>query len=159
MREEIEAGLKNAVERGDSLDDAINSFINAGYNPVEVKEAAKNISASATDMVSEKPEAEKASSTSMFTQTNKPFQQQKAPIDNMAQIQSKFDSMPVKQIETKKENPQISPKQDLTKVAPKKIGSKSIVIGSLIGLIILLIIFLTLVIIYKDSLIAWIASS
>jgi len=44
MNNEIVAGLKNAVERGVSLDSAVQSFINSGYNPVEVKEAARILS-------------------------------------------------------------------------------------------------------------------
>ncbi len=38
--ENISAGLKNAVERGFSLEAAVKSFINAGYSPAEVNEAA-----------------------------------------------------------------------------------------------------------------------
>lgn len=48
MRDEIQAGLKNALERGSSLEDAIHSFISAGYNPVEVRAAANNISQGAS---------------------------------------------------------------------------------------------------------------
>ena len=40
MKEEIVAGLRNAMERGYSLEQAIQSFINAGYNPLDVREAA-----------------------------------------------------------------------------------------------------------------------
>ncbi len=41
MREDIYGGLKNAVERGVSLTQAAQSFINAGYSVAEVREAAK----------------------------------------------------------------------------------------------------------------------
>ncbi|MBS3088174.1 hypothetical protein J4402_00165 [Candidatus Pacearchaeota archaeon] len=44
MGDEIYYGLKNALERGQSLNAAVQSFINAGYNPVEVREAEKMIS-------------------------------------------------------------------------------------------------------------------
>ena len=40
MREDIYGGLKNAIERGDSLDSAIKSFVNSGYDSAEVKGAA-----------------------------------------------------------------------------------------------------------------------
>lgn len=43
MKDEIQAGIKNAIERGYTIDEAIQSFISAGYNPVEVKEAASTI--------------------------------------------------------------------------------------------------------------------
>lgn len=54
MREELEAGLKNAIERGSSLEEAVQSFINAGYNPVEVKEAANNLNG-ITNIVNSNP--------------------------------------------------------------------------------------------------------
>jgi len=43
MREDIVAGLKNAFERGESMEKAVNAFINAGYNQNEVEEAAKSL--------------------------------------------------------------------------------------------------------------------
>lgn len=44
MQDEIVAGLKNAMERGYTLEQAIQSFINAGYNPQEVKAAGDSLS-------------------------------------------------------------------------------------------------------------------
>jgi len=41
MREDIIAGLKNAYERGESMQKAMQAFINAGYNKEEVEEAAR----------------------------------------------------------------------------------------------------------------------
>ena len=43
MMEEILAGLKNAIERGYSLEQAAQSFLNAGYNPREIEEAVNSI--------------------------------------------------------------------------------------------------------------------
>ena len=40
-KEEIIGGLKNALERGETLERAKSTFINAGYNKDEVEEAAK----------------------------------------------------------------------------------------------------------------------
>jgi len=51
MKGEIYAGLKNALERGSSLEEAIQTFINAGYNPREVREAGKMISGEVSDIV------------------------------------------------------------------------------------------------------------
>jgi hypothetical protein len=39
-REEISVGLNNAVARGESLEKAMQSMVLAGYNPVEIQEAA-----------------------------------------------------------------------------------------------------------------------
>ena len=41
---EIVAGIKNAVERGSSLEKAKQSFINAGYNKADVEDSAKSLS-------------------------------------------------------------------------------------------------------------------
>jgi len=43
----IAGGLKNALERGDSLEKAKATFINAGYSKEEVDQAASHISAPA----------------------------------------------------------------------------------------------------------------
>jgi len=40
-REEIMSGLRNAIERGYSLDLAVQSFMNAGYNKQDVLDSAK----------------------------------------------------------------------------------------------------------------------
>lgn len=51
MRDEIVAGLKNAIDRGYSLDEAVRSFINAGYNPQEVKQAAEYLGTGASTIM------------------------------------------------------------------------------------------------------------
>lgn len=51
MKDEIIGGLKNALDRGDSLEKASQSFINAGYSPVEVKAAANMVSPSVSSII------------------------------------------------------------------------------------------------------------
>ena len=51
MQSEILAGVKNAMEHGSSMESAIQSFINAGYNPQEVMEAAKYISTGVSNLI------------------------------------------------------------------------------------------------------------
>ena len=46
MKEEIVAGMRNALEKGESIDTAVQTFINAGYNLFEVRAAAQMISSS-----------------------------------------------------------------------------------------------------------------
>lgn len=64
MNEELAEGLKNAIAHGSSLDDAVKSFISAGYNPVEVREAAQAITSGTlslmgpTSMVTSPPSSE-----------------------------------------------------------------------------------------------------
>jgi hypothetical protein len=43
VNEEIVGGIKNALERGDSLRDAMMSFFNAGYDRKEIEEAAATL--------------------------------------------------------------------------------------------------------------------
>ncbi len=43
MREDIFGGLRNAVENGDSVEEAVQSFINAGYPESEVLEASRKL--------------------------------------------------------------------------------------------------------------------
>ncbi|MBS3076802.1 hypothetical protein J4233_00870 [Candidatus Pacearchaeota archaeon] len=51
MRDEIIAGMKNAVARGQTLEQAAQSFINAGYNPQEVKAAYQMLSSGASNVI------------------------------------------------------------------------------------------------------------
>lgn len=43
MTDEIVGGIRNALERGNSIEEAVQSFIDAGYNPDEVRESAEMI--------------------------------------------------------------------------------------------------------------------
>ena len=106
-RDEIAAGIRNALERGSSLEEAVQSFINAGYNPNEVEEAASVFSASGLSMASsgEKPRAtpfniiqsneqqvpEDISSAAL----NKPIPQIQKPIA-MSSISSIYQNIPQK---------------------------------------------------------------
>ncbi|MBI2631778.1 hypothetical protein HYW75_02135 [Candidatus Pacearchaeota archaeon] len=85
MIDEIQSGLKNAIERGNSLDEAIKTFVNAGYNPVEVKEAANALGYGASNITSQ---------TSSSSNT-KPaaFQNQNTP-QIQQPSQQQFNSLP-----------------------------------------------------------------
>ena len=62
MKDEILYGLKNAIQRGSTLERAMQSFINAGYNETEVRETGKMLSSGVTDIISgEIPEISSAS--------------------------------------------------------------------------------------------------
>lgn len=50
MKEDIVAGIKNAIERGYSLEQAKTSFINAGYNVRDVEEAASSLTGVITEL-------------------------------------------------------------------------------------------------------------
>lgn len=54
--EEIVAGLKNALERGQSLKSAMMSFYQAGYDKTEIEEAARALAEFKVEPVISKPE-------------------------------------------------------------------------------------------------------
>ena len=43
MREDILGGLKNALERGETIEEAKETFISAGYSKAEIEEAAASL--------------------------------------------------------------------------------------------------------------------
>ena len=43
-KDDLTGGIKNAVQHGATIEKAVQSFINAGYNPAEVKQAADSLS-------------------------------------------------------------------------------------------------------------------
>lgn len=87
MIDELVGAIRNALERGFSLDQAMQSLVNAGYNPIEVREAAKYFSQSFL-----------ASSSSSFSvlQPKSVPQQQAQPAQPVQQTQR---TRPTKQIQ------------------------------------------------------------
>ena len=53
MRDDIYGALKNALERGEPIEQAIRSLVNAGYNDIEVKETANQMSPGVLSTVSQ----------------------------------------------------------------------------------------------------------
>jgi len=70
---ELTGGLRNAMERGYSLNRAIQSFINAGYNPQDVQAAAALLSQpSALPLVHPQSSSESETSLSKLSQPPQP---------------------------------------------------------------------------------------
>lgn len=89
MNPEILEGLKNAISHGSSLDDAVRSFIGAGYSPIEVKEAAQSLTSGTLALMAAPPEAQSLPSS--------PIPQQElssAPAAEIRQIPSQLQSLP-----------------------------------------------------------------
>lgn len=61
MKEEIAAGIRNAMERGSSLEEVVNSFIQAGYNPDEVHEASQMVTGGVTQIIAPQSSAPESS--------------------------------------------------------------------------------------------------
>lgn len=60
MKEELIAGIQNAIERGNTIENAIESLINAGYNPQEVRDAAQSFTSGASSMLNYSPDKGKS---------------------------------------------------------------------------------------------------
>lgn len=84
VREDILGGLKNALERGETLQEAKDSFISAGYSKSDVEEAS---------LILEKVQTKKAEMPAIYTgvlqtQEAKPGQKEK-PLPQI-KVKSKF---------------------------------------------------------------------
>jgi hypothetical protein len=77
MREDIYGGLKNAMERGATLDEAVSSFINSGYPSGEVHEAAGALNAGATYNIRPSSQTQQRPSSQVQQQPLPPQQQQR----------------------------------------------------------------------------------
>lgn len=115
----MEGGIKNALERGQTLAQAKQTFINAGYTPAEVNAAVQKISPS----VATAP-------------VGLPSQQQVAPIGSPPPIAA---PQGVPAISPKQSAPPVTPGQPVARqVAPKKGLSRIwVIIMIIISLLIL----------------------
>tara|TARA_Y100000310_G_scaffold345075_2_gene461624 strand:- start:2337 stop:2711 length:375 start_codon:yes stop_codon:yes gene_type:complete len=91
MKDEIIAGLKNAIERGSSLDQAVQSFIGAGYNPSEVRQAASSLQSGTMNSLA--PERKQKPSLPKKT---------REPPESPKQQQPQLSSSPIKKLSKKK---------------------------------------------------------
>ncbi len=80
MREDIVTGLKNAMQRGESLEKAMRSFINAGYNPIEVRQAAESIYGGATTIINPETGEKVMPDTSLQKHIIQPPRQMPVPV-------------------------------------------------------------------------------
>lgn len=144
MRDEIQSGIRNAIERGSTLEEAIQSFISAGYNPVEVKEAANSMGSVSSTIVQQNksPALNSAvqninnkqpspSSMNLFTLSNPtPFGQQTQSTKQKPQEQFQSQSQSQSQIPTKTySSPEL----------PKKNPKKKLVIILIVILLVLIV--------------------
>lgn len=89
VNEDIITALKNSIERGESLQAAMDILINSGYNPTEVKEASRFVSGVSFDM-NAKPNEEliMPSKRSLFSFKPKPILNQNQFLQNPIQSQN-----------------------------------------------------------------------
>jgi hypothetical protein len=88
MKEEIVQGLRNAIERGYSLESAAQSFVNAGYNPREVQEAMAILSSPTVSQQSQ-PIQQQFPQQNMPSTYTSPKKQLISPPSNNQQVQQR----------------------------------------------------------------------
>ncbi len=136
MRNEILAGLKNALERGESIEESIQTFINAGYNPVEVRESANILAGGASYLINP---------------SNQDLQQSKS---SSQIISAPLQQIPVQVLNQPSQNSSApNPTLPIISSNNKSASPKKRVI-LLIIILIFLIALVLLFIIYKDDLLA-----
>lgn len=135
-RPEIVSGLKNAVERGYSIELAVQSFVNAGYNRQDVADSARIISGgtlSSLEPVIQQPDSAKIQIPQNQQPVKQDLQSQPPAIQPAPQIQ------------------QIK-RQELPKL-PQVQKSKKKMIILLVTILVVLLVLLGGVIVFKDSII------
>lgn len=170
MREEIESGMRNALERGDTLEQAIDSFINAGYNPVEVREAANNISLGASTIVNnqirkENPVSSQAQASSTFAKDTNIFSQQQG--SKQDQTTSQFtQTMPFRIQQPQQpqqpnliQYPQTTQQIQQSPFVEKKSSGKTAMVIILIVILAVLLAGLASLFIFSDEIMAWLKPS
>lgn len=90
VNEEILGGIRNALERGSSLERAVQSFINAGYNPQEVQEAAAQMTYGASSIMQAQATSQPSPMPAGFSTSP---QQQVQPQQNKPSFGTSLSSM------------------------------------------------------------------
>ena len=162
MNEEIITGLKNAVENGENLHEAMQIMINSGYNLKEVQEASRFIGASILENNEVKPEEqlvfpERNSSFSKLAfweknKTDNPPQSKNQEISQIKGAISSFDSQ--SSVNTMSDINQIQGRlsRELQNIKPKTSYKKEILL--LITLLILIGILISTILL-KNTILGW----
>lgn len=104
MNDELIGGIRNALERGETVEQAMQTFLNAGYSPNEVREAAALVAPSATAAIygqvpgilpSSSPAAQTKAAVPSSSPTSSP-----APATAPSQPSSKVSSQAVQSLPT-----------------------------------------------------------
>jgi len=150
IKEDIIAGLKNAMEKGATLEQAKASFINAGYNPGDVEAAASSMGG----VLSKIPETLKQP----FQQPRQLQQAQKQPSQQPKQLSQSSQFVPPHLRFPQPKQPQKikQQKQPAQPQFPQQQKPKSKKIVAIVAVIlVLLLIILGVSFIFKDSIISW----
>ncbi len=155
-KEDIIRGLEGAMAKGETLERAMYSFYNAGYNKQDVEEAARALSIHLSVQESRVP-------VKAILQIQKPAQkitqeipQQKTivPLEELKPKQSLQPLEQLKSLENLAEEQEPKVVQDVSKYEPKqKINSRTLLIVILSILLAILVGSLVGIFLFKDTLI------
>lgn len=182
INEEIVGGLKNALERGDSLKNAMISFYNAGYDKKEIEEAAKTLlnyptakpeatpePAKKIEIKKEIPPQKIVQKVSQYGEENIPVPKMVSPVQKEAPKELQKLTLPAIQTFIPKELPKTIITA-LPQTTPKKaerqaqISSSAMtsqekaIIAILVGLLIFLVGLLVTIFLFRQQLIDFISS-
>jgi len=132
--QEITTALKNSMERGESLQTAMQIMINSGYNPAEVQEASKYFGAPVNMQAKQEeqltmPSQKKGFFSKFKGNKVKPVKKQPAqPIESPSQKPNFQPTSPVQQPQLNSPTiPQLPPKQEAKQIKQQIMESKPIV--------------------------------
>lgn len=142
MNDELIGGMRNALERGETIEQAIQAFLNAGYSPNEVREAAGRVAPSAAAAIYGQAPGLLPSSF--------PSAQTKATAHSSSPASSPATVAPSQPLSQTSSSPASSAVQPLPTTIPSPPhGKKTIVI--LIVVLLLLIVLLGITYLYSDK--------
>jgi hypothetical protein len=149
MNQDLFGALKTAVERGTSVEKAVQSFLNAGYKEQEVREAAQALTSGAIALTQEPkkipqnrpPQVQAKGKLSLFNKSTLP----KASQELQAQTQV-VSPMPGAQIQGMQ---QTQGQPQLTKNSTKSVSKTTSIM--LILLAVFLVVALILTIVFSDQ--------
>ena len=157
MIDEIAAGIKNAVERGSSVEEAAQSFINAGYNPQEVREAANILTQGVTSILNPQKQPQPSTSKSRYEKEGIDSRESFFAAENQPQVPISPTEPLSQGREYNFEGPQVTPAYP----NPDQLNAKKSKKGWIIFLLVLLLIIIgaaVLVILFKEELLELISS-
>lgn len=149
MNQDILGGLKNAIEHGASIDQAIASFTNAGYNAEEVLESARALSQGVIPILSPQPQ-------NINLQKKEEKQNFKLPEKQAFPLSQ---SVPSPSIEITQASGFATPPQKPSGLTlPKKTGMNTNLIVGILAAFIFVLALLILTIVFSDKIVSLLSS-
>ncbi|MBI3334408.1 hypothetical protein HYZ97_02890 [Candidatus Pacearchaeota archaeon] len=151
MNRELVIGLKNALEHGATLDQAVASFINAGYNQQEVTEAANALAQGVIPIITSSPVKSVPSSL--------PVQKPKPATPQQLSLPAPRPSVPAPALNIQQASGFAAPPApSLAITLPKKEGINTNLVVGLLAAFIFILALLILTIVFSDQIVAFFSS-